>query len=243
MENNKRIIAANFKMNLTKTEVEQYLGEIEGKIEKNRVIFFPTSLYASLFLEKGYRVGIQNVYQEEEGSYTGEISPKQAFSTGISYVLLGHSERRYIFHETEKEIGEKVRVSLKNGLKVILCIGETEKEREEGRTLESIGRLLKASLQNIPSLENIIIAYEPIWSIGTGRIPSREEIEEILDYIRKNIRDLGYFEAVPLLYGGSIDTNTIQYLKGIKGIDGFLFGRASLKPEILLQMIEVAVTM
>src|SRR5690606_41316225 len=140
-------------------------------------IFFPTSIYLDLFKKSGYLVGAQNVHFENKGAYTGEISPYQLKSLGVNYTLVGHSERRLHFKENDILINEKVKGALKNQLKVILCVGETDEERLSNKTYSVIENQLKNNLQNI-DLEDVTIAYEPVWAIGSGKTPTKDEIDE-----------------------------------------------------------------
>ena len=232
MEN--RIIIGNMKMYMNISDIKSYLNEIDGKITNN-VILCPTSIYIPYFLEKGYNIAIQNVYYEDNGAYTGEISVNQVKNIGINYVIVGHSERRKYFFETDNDIFKKLIKSLNNNLKVILCIGEEEKLNN----LEVLKKQLDI-LSNIDNKyqDNIIIAYEPIWAIGTGVIPSNEEISTTTKFIKSYI--LNKFNMdLKVVYGGSINENNISLLNNIDNIDGFMIGGSCIKADKFLKIISI----
>lgn len=241
MENKKFFI--NFKMNLTKKETEEYLQNIKGKIKKENVIFFPSNLYSYAFLKENYNVGIQNISKEEKGAYTGEVSAYQAASLGITYALVGHSERRNLFHEKNEDIGKKIDAALQNKMNAILCIGETLKEKKMHKEKKVLKKQIEKALKHIEKKEKIIIAYEPVWAIGSMKNPSIKEITEIIMYIKKVLLTLYPDSSIPILYGGSIHEENIKALSKIEEVDGFLIGSASLDYKKLLSIIEVAVPM
>lgn len=235
-------IVANLKMNLSAKETKEYLEKIGTKIQNKNVIICPTNIFIPYFLGHGYEVGIQNISTEEKGSYTGEVSAMQARSIGVHYVILGHSERRKYALETDEDIGKKVVLGLTHGLHVILCIGETEEDRNEHHTEKVLQNQMLYALKNIEKkdISNITIAYEPTWSIGSGKIPKEVDIEEAVDFIKKIILHT-YHTSIEVLYGGSVRKENIATLKQINNIDGFLIGEASTDPEKFLRIIEVAV--
>lgn len=222
-----KIIIANHKMNLDLNDVNNYLEKLKNY--KDKFIVFPSNIYLPYFINSNYKVGIQNIYKDNFGSFTGEVSPYQAKKLGVNYVLIGHSERRDIFHEDNELINAKVKKALENNLKVVLCVGETLEERESGKTLE----VIKSELSAIGEHEDIIVAYEPGWSIQTGKIPSNEEIKEVVNFIKKCYN-------VKVLYGGSVSAENIEMIKSIKQIDGYLVGGASTKIDEFIKIIEVA---
>ena len=224
-----KIVAANLKMNLNYDEIKKYLEDI-NEIDNKNVIFIPTSIYVPYFLNKGYSVGVQNCHYLNKGAYTGETSPSQLKSIGVDYVLIGHSERRTYFNEDNDLLNMKIKEALNNGLKVIYCIGETEEERNHGKTKEVLKTELLEGLKDIN--EEVIIAYEPVWAIGTSVTPTSLEIEEAVDYI-KSIYDY------PTLYGGSTNDKNIEELNSIKNVDGFLIGGASLDTQKLDKIIKI----
>ena len=178
---NKKIIVGNMKMNLTYNSIKEYIDSMENYKD---VIICPSSIYIPYFIEKGFNVGLQNVSEYSVGTYTGEISVNQASSLGIKYALVGHSERRQHFNETDEIINTKLRKIVSNDIYSILCIGETLDEKEKGITKDSIERQLKEDIKDIEKedYKYIIIAYEPIWAIGTGNIPNNEDISDIRNY-------------------------------------------------------------
>lgn len=180
------------------------------------------------------KVAAQNVHNVASGAFTGEISADMVVDLGISWTILGHSERRHKFGESDELIGQKVKYSLAKGLKVIGCIGETLGEREAERTLEVNKRQLKAIADNVDNWDNVVIAYEPVWAIGTGQVATPEQAQEVHHSLRKWLEaEVGADVASKLriLYGGSVNAKNCQDLAKRADIDGFLVGGASLKPE------------
>lgn len=235
MEKNK-IIVGNMKMNLTYDMVKNYIDKLKGY--RNFVIC-PSSLYLPYFIDSNFDVGIQNISEHGMGSYTGEISVSQAKSIGVKYAIIGHSDRRDKYNESDEIINEKMRKAVSNDLISILCVGETLSERISGNAQEKIKKQLVDDLRDIDCeyYKNIVVAYEPIWSIGTGKIPSNEEIEEMIVFIKRVINHK--FNFTPLvLYGGSTNDENIGQLKLINNVDGFLIGGASLIPDKIIKIIE-----
>lgn len=220
-----KIVVGNLKMNLTLNEIKEYVEKMQ-EINKENVIIFPTNIFIPFFLNKDYNIGIQNICSEDRGSYTGEVSARQTNSLGIKYILVGHSERRKNNNETDKKINKKIKLANKYNLNPILCIGETKKENKLGMTKMVLKKQINNALKD-NKLNKIIIAYEPIWSIGTGNIPSKKEIERIILYIKNYVKKIHKIEDVKVLYGGSINKNNIEYIKRIAGLDGVLVGKAS----------------
>lgn len=222
---NKRIVIGNLKMSMSTSDVNAYLKDI-SKLENKQVVICPTSLYIPYFVKHGFYVGIQNVYKENSGAYTGEVSPSQAYTMGIRYALVGHSERRNYFKETNELINEKVKACLNNKLKVVLCIGESAEEKSMLRTNRVLKKQLMTCLDGIKDIKNIFIAYEPIWAIGTNITPTNDEIRTVVSYIKQVVYDLTN-EDVAVLYGGSVNDKNINTLNKIDNIAGFLVGGAS----------------
>lgn len=222
---NKRIVIGNLKMSMSTSDVNAYLKDI-SKLENKQVVICPTSLYIPYFVKHGFYVGIQNVYKENNGAYTGEVSPSQAYTMGIRYALVGHSERRNYFKETNELINEKVKACLNNKLKVVLCIGESAEEKSMLRTNRVLKKQLMTCLDGIKDIKNIFIAYEPIWAIGTNVTPTNDEIRTVVSYIKQVVYDLTN-EDVAVLYGGSVNDKNINTLNKIDNIAGFLVGGAS----------------
>lgn len=228
-----KLIIGNMKMNLTKEEIDNYLLNFNNLKEDN-IVFCPSNIYIPYFVEKGLNVGIQNVFYLNKGSYTGEVSANQAKSLGVKYALVGHSERRNIFNENDEINSLKLKHIIDNGLKAVLCVGEKKDEPLEETLYKQI------SILKDVSLDNVIVAYEPVWAIGTNVIPTNEEIRNASNYIKKIVKDNFNYD-IKVLYGGSVNKDNIDLLSQINEIDGFLIGGASLKVEEFKNIIEVAV--
>lgn len=228
-----KIIAANFKMNLTKKEIDNYLKEIDNK-KINNVIFFPSNLYIPYFSK--YNIGSQDISFKELGSITGDTSIKQYLDFNIKYVLIGHSERRKYFNDS-KYISDKVNLALKNNIIPIICVGETEEEYNNNLTKKVLKDELDEALENNITLLNnkIIIAYEPIFSIGTNKVLDIKEIENIVSYIKSYLKNT-YLLDIKVLYGGSVNLNNIGNLEKISNLDGYLIGNASLDAKSFLDL-------
>ena len=181
-------------------------------------------------------IGAQNMYYEESGAYTGEISPQMLEEAGVKYVILGHSERREYFKETDEELNKKVKKAFEHGLTPILCCGETLKQRETGITLDWIRMQIKSDLAGVPASDvaKMVIAYEPIWAIGTGKTATSEQAQEVCKAIRDCIADIyddATAQSIRIQYGGSVNAGNASQLFAQPDIDGGLVGGASLKPE------------
>ena len=176
-----KLICANFKMNLTRNDIKNYLNVIKDKVKEN-VIFFPTSLYLNEFKEEGYEIGSQDISFKDFGSVTGDTSVLQLKDMGISYTIIGHSERREYFNDS-KYVNQKINLALKNNIKVVLCIGENLNEFESNQTITILKKELDDAINNNLDLinrDNLIIAYEPIWAIGTGKIPTKDILNKTI---------------------------------------------------------------
>ena len=229
-----KLVVGNFKMNMSYQDILDYLDKLKNK----DVIYCPPSIYSKMFIDRGLQVGLQNIYTKDFGSYTGEISAYQAKSMGITYTIIGHSERRIYFNEDDKLINEKV-INAKDYLKIILCVGETKEERQNKETLEIIKKQLLADLSNVQNLNNIIIAYEPKWAIGAKQTPSNLEIAKVVNYIKSFIKEK-YKTDIKVLYGGSVNASDILRLEEIESIDGYLVGNSSIDYLEFSKIIEVA---
>jgi len=231
----KPIVAGNWKMNKTPIEGTSFINDVIGnlsKIENVDVVFCPpfTGLN-NVNVNPPYYLGAQNCYYKDDGAFTGEVSLDMLQDCNVHYVIVGHSERRHIFNEDNKLIGKKILKVINSGIKPIFCIGETIDEMNSGKTYDVIEQQLAKGLENIKSLNNIIIAYEPVWAIGTGLTASAEKIDEIHSFIRKIINKLFKEEnsdRIPILYGGSVNSGNADKLISINGVNGFLIGGASL---------------
>lgn len=229
-----KLIVGNMKMNLNGLEIVNYLNNI-STLKNNNVIICPSTIYIPYFLNRDFKVGIQNVFQFDKGSYTGEVSAYQAKSLGVEYAIVGHSERRNKLNENNDLISLKLKQIISNNMKAILCVGEKKEEKIEVILDEQLGLL-----SDISNLENVIVAYEPVWAIGTNEIPTIEEIINATKYI-KNLVKNKYNIDIKVLYGGSVNKNNIELLNKIEEVDGFLIGGASLNPQEFINIIEVAV--
>ena len=236
----KKLIVANWKMNpVSQKEAKEIFDAIrEGaRGMSSEVVVCPPSvyLYASAFGEGVIFMGAQNVHFEEKGAFTGEISAPMIKDLGVEYVIIGHSERRKYFAETDEILNKKVKKALETGLKVIFCIGETAEERDAGKKNEVLERQIKQGLLGIENFENANIAYEPVWAIGTGNNCSVEETKESVSFIK------GFLpKDTRVIYGGSVKSdNSGSYIKDAEA-DGLLVGGASLKAEEFIKIIKSA---
>jgi triosephosphate isomerase len=237
----KPIVAGNWKMYKTLTEGQSFVENIVNltlDIDGVQVIFcppFPMLFHiVDILKNSSFMVGSQNCHWEIEGAFTGETSPKMLASLGIDFVILGHSERRHIFNESDEWINKKVHTALNSGLSVILCIGETLQKRENGLTEIVLTDQLQKSLKGIDKPEKLVIAYEPVWAIGTGVVAESKQIEEAHELVGNWLNEKftkNVAKSIPVLYGGSVKLENVEDLVSIPGVDGFLIGGASLKEE------------
>lgn len=240
-------IAGNWKMNMTILEGKEFLRDLEGTETPHRLLIFPpyTALeaLASDFYRTGIGFGPQNFHYEPSGAYTGEISLPMIREIGCRHVLVGHSERRAFYHETDGEISKKVAKAAGEGLEVLLCIGETLEERESGRWRAVLKSQLSIDLGGTgrEALGRVTIAYEPVWAIGTGKSAGVEEIRETHRYIKDTLQQL-FQRELPVLYGGSVNENNAGEIGSVEGVDGFLVGGASLKADKFRGIIGAAGT-
>jgi len=241
------IVAGNWKMHNTIGEsiaLAQAIKEGSKDIKNGEVIIAPpfTSLYSVGVAIKGSQVSLaaQNMHYEDKGAFTGEIAPGMLKDVGCAYVLLGHSERRKYFHETDEDINSKVKKALAIGLKPILCVGETEDERVKGVTQLVVEKQIKKALSGVDKIDKVVIAYEPVWAIGTGKVATSAQAEEVHSFIRGILKKLygDVSQSIRILYGGSVTKDNIGELIGMENIDGALVGGASLKPEAFLGIIQ-----
>ena len=246
------VIAGNWKMNMTPAETTDFMKALAPQVadvkEAKVVLCVPfVDIAAAVEATKGtnIEIGAENVHMEEKGAYTGEISGKMLASCGVGYVIVGHSERRQYFGETDATVNGRAKAGLANGLKVIVCVGETLTEREQGVTFETVARQTKIALLGISAedMKNIIIAYEPVWAIGTGKTATAEQAEEVCAYIRSVVASLygaEVAEATTVQYGGSMNAKNAAELLAMENIDGGLIGGASLKPDDFTVIVKAA---
>jgi triosephosphate isomerase len=243
------LIAGNWKMNLTREEAKDLAQKIKDGLDpnlKHEVLLAPSftnlETVKKVIKETKILLAAQNMFWEEKGAFTGEVSPIQLKDIGCNYVIIGHSERRNIFGETDEIINKKIKSALKNEINVIMCIGETLTERETGKTYEVLGKQLENGLKEIDknSILKIVIAYEPVWAIGTGKTATPTQAEEAHMFIREKIKDLydrDISDKIRILYGGSVKAENIDDLMAQKNIDGVLVGGESLKADKFLRII------
>lgn len=221
-----KYLVCNFKNKLLKDDILKYnrnLGEIETKV---KLVLCPPSIYLSLFDKNGYDLGAQDISSLIDRTITGEIEANQIKSLGATYVIVGHSERRIYKHEINIDFINKINNALENNLNVIYCVGETLRDKENGSTFEILEKQISEVLNNV-EIKNIMIAYEPVWAIGTGNVPSIKEIKDNIEFISDLLYEK-YECKLDILYGGSVNDENIGELCSIKGLSGFLVGGASL---------------
>ncbi|PKL81506.1 MAG: triose-phosphate isomerase [Ignavibacteriae bacterium HGW-Ignavibacteriae-3] len=249
----RKVIAGNWKMNNdlngTVSLISEMKKEMQGKNLPAEVIVCPpfTNLEtaSALLKDSSIKLGAQNIYFEESGAFTGEISPDMLKSAGCEFVIIGHSERRTIFGETDLSINKKIKTAIRHGLKPIFCIGETLEEREKGVTFNVIESQLRKGLEGITEteLQNLILAYEPVWAIGTGKNATPEQAQEVHKFIRTLISKLfsaNFSHQIVIQYGGSVKAENAKELLSQPDIDGALVGGACLKADSFVKIIEAA---
>ena len=238
----RKVIAGNWKMNMLPGEAIEFITELTPLVKdsKNEVILCVpyTDLFYALLTAQGtnIKIGAQNMHFEEKGAYTGEVSGKMLKSINVEYVIIGHSERRQYFAETDETVNKKIKAAFANGLKPIVCVGETLEQREAGKTVEIITKQTELALEGLTNeqVKNTIIAYEPIWAIGTGKTATSEDANNSIKEIRNKIADIygkDVAEEVIIQYGGSVKSTNAKELFEMSDIDGGLVGGASLKAE------------
>lgn len=233
-----KLVVGNQKSYLDKDSVKEFVKEL-GNITSNEVVICPSAIYINEFNEINVLLGSQNVSNYDSGATTGELSSKQLKSAGLKFCIVGHSERRQKLNESIIDTKIKINNLLMEDIIPILCVGETKEEKEIGKTKEIIFQELDGAFQDLlmNSIQKVIIAYEPIWSIGTGLIPSNDEILDIAKGIREHMLNK-YGTNNLILYGGSVNADNIDELNKIDLIDGYLIGGASTKAAEFLQIID-----
>ena len=238
----KKIIAGNWKMNKTPSETVKLIEELKPLVKNDEVdVVFcvpAISLIPALEAAKGtnIEIGAENMFYEESGAYTGEIAPNMLTDIGVKYVIIGHSERREYFAETDETVNKKVLKAFEHGLTPIMCCGESLKQREQGITIDWIRQQIKVGLLNVTAeqAKTMVIAYEPIWAIGTGKVATSEQAQEVCGAIRACVAELydqATADAIRIQYGGSVTAASAAELFSMPDIDGGLVGGASLKPD------------
>ena len=243
----KPIIAGNWKMHKTIKEALEFVNEIKDKVNSDKVeavICAPFTLLKDLKeATKGtnIKIGAQNMHFEEKGAFTGEVSPLMLKEIDMDYVVIGHSERRQYFNETDETVNKKVLKALEGGIDPILCVGETLEQREAGKTKDVCKVQVEKALENVlkDDLAKVVVAYEPIWAIGTGKTATAEDANDVISYIREVIKGL-YGELaneVRIQYGGSVKPSNVAEIMGQSDIDGALVGGASLASNDYLDLV------
>lgn len=246
-----KYIVANWKMNHNLQDIEQFFSQLDIKDDhKVHCWVTPQSIHLPILLSKAQehnkpvKIGVQNISEKESGAFTGEISSHAVKDLGAHFALVGHSERRSIYNENDDTLNMKVHQALKSNLKVIFCVGETLEEREAGQTPDVVKIQLIEGLEGITKeqAQNIIIAYEPVWAIGTGKVASAQEADDVHQFIRSvAAKDLGFLaEDLIILYGGSVKPENAESLLSKPHIDGALVGGASLKGDSYSQLVSIA---
>ena len=248
----KTIIAGNWKMNKTLTETKAFAEEIKPMLGKPKwcevvlcVPYVNIPAAVRLFKDSRIAIGAENCHYESHGAYTGEVSAEMLKELGVKYVIVGHSERRQYYNETDFTVNKKVHAALEAGLYPIVCVGESLEQRELGVTMELIAYQVKAALAGVPAdkMRHVVIAYEPIWAIGTGKTATAEQAAEVCESIRVVIRKLygaRVARAVTIQYGGSMNAKNAAELLSQPDVDGGLIGGASLKPADFVEIINAA---
>ncbi|MBE6550605.1 MAG: triose-phosphate isomerase [Ruminococcaceae bacterium] len=247
----KTIIAGNWKMNMTPSQASVLASEIVAKNSDPKcevVICVPfVDIFEAKKAIEGSKIhlGAQNVHFAEKGAYTGEISASMLLECGVEYVIIGHSERRQYFAETDETVNKRLTAALAAGLKVILCVGETEAQRDAGETFSLIEKQIKAAYAGVSAEKalDIVIAYEPVWAIGTGRTATSEQAEEVCAFIRGEVAklyDANIASETTIQYGGSMNAKNAAELLAMENIDGGLIGGASLKSDDFTVIINAA---
>lgn len=247
----KPFIAGNWKMNKTVSEAIELVKGLKDKVEgitEVEIAVCPPAVdlvsVNEIIAGSNIKLGAQNMYWEESGAYTGELAGPMLKEIGTSYVIIGHSERREYFKETDQEVNKKVKAAFKYNLKPIICVGETLEEREAGKTFDKVKGQVKADLDGLSSgqIVDIVLAYEPIWAIGTGKTATAEDANEVIKYIRDLVReDFGdVADQMRIQYGGSVKPHNVEELMDQPEIDGALVGGASLEAESFAQIVKGA---
>ncbi|WP_282745889.1 triose-phosphate isomerase [Peptostreptococcus stomatis] len=243
----KPIIAGNWKMNKTIKEGLEFIEEVKGQTEGDVEVLVcaPFTLLKDLKLAtKGtnIKIGAENIHYENSGAFTGEVAPANLVEIGMDYVIIGHSERREYYGETDETCNKKVLKAIEVGIYPILCCGETLEEREADKTMDKVKGQIVAGLAGVKAedLAKVVIAYEPIWAIGTGKTATAEQANEVIAYIRQVVRDIygDLADQVRIQYGGSVKPANVAEIMGQSDIDGALVGGASLKPADFLGLLK-----
>jgi triosephosphate isomerase len=243
------MIAGNWKMHKTGSQAVEAAGSLKALVESAtnvEVMIAPTftalNQVAQTLQDSAIALGAQNLHWEQQGAFTGEISAQMLVDAGCSHVIIGHSERRQLFGETDASVNRKIRAALSEGLLPVFCIGESEAEREAGKTFSILDKQVRDGLNDFAfsDLNGLIVAYEPVWAIGTGKTATREQAQAAHEFIRSLLETLfgkQFADAVRILYGGSVKPDNIRALMEMPDVDGALVGGASLDPETFSKLV------
>lgn len=239
------MVAGNWKMNTDREEalhLAKEIVQVAGSLYKTEIVLCPPFVWLGdvyqLVKSTRIKLGGQNIHWEDRGAFTGEISAPMLKAAGCKYVIIGHSERRRLFGETDKQVNLKLKKAIETGLSAIVCLGETLEERESGKTNDVIEKQFKESLAGIADFDKIVIAYEPVWAIGTGRNATPEQAQDVHSLLRNLLRNAAQDASeIRILYGGSVNSANAGPLFAQNDIDGFLVGGASLKSSEFLAII------
>jgi triosephosphate isomerase (TIM) len=243
------LIAGNWKMYKTGSEAvatAEKLSKLSETINSVDIMIAPTYLSLPLVAQKlagtNVKIGAQNLYFEKEGAYTGEVSAEMIKDTKAEYVIIGHSERRQFFGETDESVCKKIKAATMGNLIPVMCIGESEEDRDKNNTFPVLDKQVKNGLKDLGSedLKTLVLAYEPIWAIGTGKTASVEQVDEVHKYLRSLITQLfssDFADNIRILYGGSVKPENVKELMALEDVDGALVGGASLDPDKFIKII------
>lgn len=238
LDNFSSFFVANWKLNGNSKFIDQFIDELKISGDNSKcIVICPTSIYLDHISHKknNFFIGAQNVSQHKEGAFTGEISSDSLSDLNIDFCIVGHSERRQIFHEIDSEVNSKSSHLINNSIVPIVCIGETLDEKNNGKTNEILEKQLKEGISNNSNSDNTIIAYEPIWAIGTGLTPSIDEINTTHEFIKNHNKR---FKNYKILYGGSVKSSNVKEIVQLLNVDGVLVGGASLKVKEFTEIIK-----
>jgi triosephosphate isomerase len=243
------LIAGNWKMYKTGDEAAQTAKRLKelvsGVLDVEVIIAPPFTALSQVAVEiagGNIALGAQNMHWESEGAYTGEIAPGMLTAAGCRYVILGHSERRQYFGETDQSVNRKIRAAVGAGLKPVFCIGESESQREAGQTFSVLDKQIQNGLESflLQDLESLVVAYEPVWAIGTGKTATKEQAQEVHAHVRQRLAEMidsDFAQKLRILYGGSVKPSNVKELMAMPDVDGALVGGASLDPETFSQLV------
>ncbi|MCU0597702.1 MAG: triose-phosphate isomerase [Desulfobacterales bacterium] len=248
MENRRPLIAGNWKMHKSILESVEFVNQLLPLVADSLVDIMIAPPFTSLFAvseiikDSNVDLGAQNLFWEKNGAFTGEISPLMLLSAGCRYVIIGHSERRQYFGETDETVNKKINAAMEAGLIPIFCIGETESQREEGKTFSVLDKQIKMGLEGLTLKEDrmLVIAYEPVWAIGTGKTALPGQVQEVHLYLRNLLEKTSgkrHAAAIRILYGGSVKPDNISELMALPDVDGALVGGASLNADTFSKII------